>query len=114
MRKRVAITGMGVVSPNGTGRAEFQRAILAGRSGVKKITRFDPSDISVQIAGEIQDFDDLAWVEKRERKHMSRVLPLAIAAASEALSDAGITPEALSLDARRQTAVVVGSGGGAQ
>jgi len=114
MRKRVVITGMGVVSPNGIGRANFEDAILAGRSGVKRITRFDPSDITVRIAGEIQDFDELAWVEKRERKHMSRVLPLAIAAASEALSDAGITPQSLSLDELRQTGVIVGSGGGAQ
>ena len=114
MRKRVVITGMGVVSPNGTGRPAFESAILAGHSGVKKITRFDPTDISVRIAGEIQDFDELAWVDKRERKHMSRVLPLAIAAATEALSDAGVAPEGLSLDERRQTGVVVGSGGGAQ
>ena len=114
MEKRVVITGMGVVSPNGIGHANFQDAILAGRSGVKRISRFDPSDITVKIAGEIQDFDELAWVDKRERKHMSRVLPLAIAAASEALSEAGITPQALSLDELRQTGVIVGSGGGAQ
>ena len=113
MRNRVVITGMGVVSPNGVGRAAFEKAILAGQSGVKKITRFDASDISVQIAGEIQDFDELAWVDKRERKHMSRVMPLAIAAATEALSDAGLNLETLSLDEKRLAAVVVGSGGGA-
>ena len=111
---RVVITGMGVVSPNGTGRGAFSRAILAGRSGVKKISRFDPSGISVRIAGEVQDFDELAWVEKRERRNMSRVLPLAIAASSEALADAGIQPHTMSLDDKRRTGVVLGSGGGAQ
>jgi 3-oxoacyl-[acyl-carrier-protein] synthase II len=111
---RVVITGMGVVSPNGTGREAFSGAILEGRSGVKKISRFDASGISVRIAGEVQDFDELAWVEKRERRNMSRVLPLAIAASSEALADAGIQPHTMSLDEKRRTGVVVGSGGGAQ
>ena len=63
---------MGVVSPNGTGNQAFAEAALAGRSGVKRITRFDPSDIEVQIAGEVANFDELAWVEKKERKHVSR------------------------------------------
>ncbi len=110
---RVVITGMGVVSPNGTGRKAFTRAILEGRSGVKKITRFDASNIPVRIAGEVQDFDELAWVEKRERRNMSRVLPLAIAAATEALADAGVQSDTMSLDERRRTGVVMGSGGGA-
>ncbi len=113
MKRRVVITGMGVVSPNGTGREAFTRAALAGVSGVKKIKRFDASGISVRIAGEVQDFDELAWVEKRERRNMSRVLPLAIAASSEALADAGVRPDTMSLDECRSTGVVVGSGGGA-
>src|SRR4051812_19039677 len=92
MRPRVVITGMGVVSPNGIGNDAFAAATLAGKSGVRRISRFDPSDISVQIAGEVADFDELAWVEKRERKHVSRVLPLALAAATEAVSDAGLDP----------------------
>lgn len=113
-KRRVVITGMGVVSPNGVGNPAFADAILAGKSGVKRITRFDPSEIPVQIAGEIQDFDELAWVEKRERKHVSRVLPLAIAAGTEALLDAGIDPESLSLEERRRFGVILGSGGGSQ
>ena len=105
---------MGVVSPNGVGNAAFSAAVLAGRSGVRRITRFDPSEISVQIAGEVSDFDELAWVEKRERKHVSRVLPLALAAATEALADAGIDTASLSLDRKRRFAVILGSGGGSQ
>ena len=92
MLPRVVITGLGVVSPNGIGKEEFCRAILAGRSGVRRISRFDPTDLPVHIAGEIPDFDESQWVDPRERKHVSRVVPLAIAASSEALKDAGLDP----------------------
>jgi 3-oxoacyl-[acyl-carrier-protein] synthase II len=111
---RVVVTGMGAVSPNGVGREAFADAILAGKSGVRRITHFDPSEIPVQIAGEVHDFDELAWVEKRERKHVSRVLPLALASASEALAQAGLNTASLSLEERRRFGVVVGSGGGSQ
>jgi 3-oxoacyl-[acyl-carrier-protein] synthase II len=67
----------------------------------------------VQIAGEVRDFDELAWVDKRERKHMSRAVPLALAASTEALADSGLDPASLSLDAKRRIGVVLGSGGGA-
>jgi 3-oxoacyl-[acyl-carrier-protein] synthase II len=113
-KRRVVITGMGAVSPNGIGRKAFTEAALAGRSGVRRITRFDASHLSVQIAGEIPDFDELAWIDKKERRQVSRVLPLAIAAASEAFSDAGIDPAKLSLDELRRFGVIIGSGGGSQ
>ena len=113
MLKRAVITGMGVVSPNGIGNAAFCQAILAGKSGVRKITRFDASDLPVRIAGEIQDFNELDWIEARERKHVSRAIPLAVAASTEALKDAGIDPTKLSLDRQREIGVVLGSGGGA-
>ncbi|HXY52289.1 MAG TPA: beta-ketoacyl-[acyl-carrier-protein] synthase family protein [Terriglobales bacterium] len=114
MKRRAVVTGMGVISPNGIGRAAFADAILAGQSGVRRISRFDPSEISVRIAGEVRDFDELAWVEKRERKHVSRVLPLALAAANEALEQAGVNPVSLSPAERRRFAVILGSGGGSQ
>jgi 3-oxoacyl-[acyl-carrier-protein] synthase II len=114
MTRRVVITGMGVVSPNGIGKEAFCRALLAGKSGVKRISRFDPSDLPVQIAGEIAEFDELAWVEAKERKHVSRVVPLAIAASTEALADAGLEPRGMSLEQQRQIGVILGSGGGAQ
>jgi 3-oxoacyl-[acyl-carrier-protein] synthase II len=114
MLKRAVITGMGVVSPNGIGRTAFCRAVLDGKSGVKNITRFDTTDVSVKIAGEVQDFNELDWVEARERKHVSRVVPLAIAASTEAIKDAGIDPTRMSLDQQREIGVVLGSGGGAQ
>jgi 3-oxoacyl-[acyl-carrier-protein] synthase II len=114
MKPRVVITGMGTVSPNGVGNQAFSEAVLAGRSGVRRISRFDPSQIAVQIAGEVPDFDELAWVEKRERKHVSRVLPLALAAATEALREAGIDPASLPLEQKRRFGVILGSGGGSQ
>ncbi len=114
MSRRVVITGMGVVSPNGIGREAFCQAILAGRSGVGRITRFDASELPVRIAGEVRDFDELAWVEARERKHVSRVVPLALAASSEALEDSGLEPQSLSLAEKRAVGVILGTGGGAQ
>lgn len=114
MKKRVVITGMGVVSPNGIGNEAFCRAALDGVSGVKRITRFDPSDLPVQIAGEIQGFDELAWVDAHERKHLSRAVPLALAASTEALQQAGLEAAKLSLQQQREIGVVLGSGGGAQ
>ena len=114
MKRRVVITGMGAVSPNGVGNAAFGEGILQGRSGVRHISRFDPAEIPVQIAGEVADFDELAWVEKRERKHVSRVLPLALAAATEALRKAGIDAASLPLEQKRRFGVILGSGGGSQ
>ncbi len=114
MLPRVVITGLGVVSPNGIGKEEFCRAILAGRSGVRRISRFDPTDLPVHIAGEIPDFDESQWVDPRERKHLSRVVPLAIAASSEALKDAGLDPASMSMAEQREIGVILGSGGGAQ
>ena len=114
MQRRVVITGMGVVSPNGVGRDAFSGAVLAGCSGVRRISRFDPSELSVQIAGEVVDFDELAWVEKQDRKHVSRVLPLTLAAATEALSNAGIDVASLALEEKRRFGVILGSGGGSQ
>ncbi len=113
MLKRAVITGMGAVSPNGIGKTAFCRAILDGKSGVKLITRFDTSDLPVKIAGEIQDFNELDWIEAKERKHVSRSVPLAVAASTEALKDAGIDPAKMSLDEKREIGVVLGTGGGA-
>jgi 3-oxoacyl-[acyl-carrier-protein] synthase II len=114
MVPRVVITGMGVVSPNGIGKDTFASAVLAGKSGVKRISRFDPSSLPVQIAGEIPEFDELAWVDARERKHVSRVVPLAMAASAEALADAGLDYATMSLEEQRKIGVILGSGGGAQ
>jgi 3-oxoacyl-[acyl-carrier-protein] synthase II len=114
LKRRVVITGMGSVSPNGVGNTAFADAALAGRSGIRRVSRFDPSEIPVQIAGEVRDFDELSWIDKRDRKHAGRVVPLAIAAADEALKDAGIDTTALSVAERQRFGMLFGSGGGAQ
>src|SRR6476661_7877478 len=114
MLPRVVITGMGVVSPNGIGKQAFCRAALDGKSGVKRISRFDSSKLPVHIAGEIPEFDELAWVEPRERKHVSRVVPLCLAATTEAVNDSGLDMASMSVDQKREIGIVLGTGGGAQ
>src|SRR5579864_1060610 len=111
---RAVITGMGVVSPNGIGREAFCRAVLAGQSGVARISSFDPSNQPVQIAGEVRDFNELEWVAPHERKHVSRIIPLALAASTEALRDAQFDPSQMSIEEKRDFGVVLGTGGGAQ
>src|ERR1700687_5614782 len=110
---RVVITGMGVVSPNGTGKEAFCRAVLAGKSGVKRISRFDPSNLHVHIAGEIPEFDELAWMDARERKHVSRVVPLCLAATTEAVQDSGLDVAAMTVEEKQQIGIILGTGGGA-
>ena len=68
----------------------------------------------MHIAGEIPDFDESAWIDARERKHVSRVVPLCLAASTEALKDAGLDPSAMSLEEKREIGIILGSGGGAQ
>ena len=110
---RIVITGVGAVSPNGIGRENYFAAIAAGRSGISKITCFDPARLPVRIAGEIADFDPTPWVDAKNMKHVSRVVPLAIAASDEALRDARLDPRSADLETRRRMAVMLGSGGGA-
>ena len=112
MERRVAITGMGCLSPNGNGREAYARALEAGRSGVGRISLFDPEGLAATIAGEIKDFDLAAHVDARSVRHVSRAVPLAIAASEEALEDAGIVPEDLTLDEQRELGVLLGTGGG--
>ena len=112
---RVAVTGIGAVSPNGIGRESFWKASVSGESGVRKITRFDPSGFAVRVAGQVPDeFDDKKYVEIKDRPHVSRAVPLAAASVAEAVADAGIDPSALSRGELRGIGVIVGSGGGAQ
>src|SRR5712692_6973441 len=114
MQQRVVVTGIGAVSPNGVGRESFWRATQAGASGVKRISLFDPTGLAVQIAGEVDGIDIDRYVSPKDRPHVSRVVPLARAAAEEALADAGIEPERLDREQLRQISVLVGSGGGSQ
>ena len=89
MVKRAVITGMGVVSPNGIGKDEFCRAILAGKSGVKRITRFDVSNLPVQIAGEITDFEARCRRNARQRRRSAGIQRGAVSALLPGNGEAG-------------------------
>src|SRR5688500_19233588 len=110
--RRVVITGMGCVTPLGIGRETFWKGLLAGDSGVRRISAFDPSSLPVQSAAEVPSFDWQAQLNPKDRKHFPRSVPLALAAAREALEDARIFPNDLSLDERRAIGVQLGTGGG--
>jgi 3-oxoacyl-[acyl-carrier-protein] synthase II len=114
MPRRVAITGIGAVSPNGIGREAFWAATRCGQSGVKTISAFDASSLAVQVAGEVTGLDVNRYVAPKDRPHVSRVVPMARAAAQEALEDAGIDASSLSREQARRIGVIVGSGGGSQ
>ena len=111
--RRVVITGIGAVSPNGIGREHFWDATRNGVSGVRRITRFDPTGYQVQVAGEVPDeFDEKLYVDVKDRPHVSRAVPLAVASVGEAVADAGLDPGAMTRDELRGIGVIVGSGGG--
>ena len=114
MKRRVAITGIGAVSPNGIGRESFWKATRAGVSGVRNISHFDASGLAVRVAGEIRGFEEGRYVSAKDRPHVSRVVPLAIASVEEALEDAGLDPREMSRPDLQAVGVMVGSGGGSQ
>src|SRR5262249_50968544 len=111
-QRRVVVTGLGVVSPNGVGRELFLEANRNGTSGVRRIVEFDTSALKSQVAGMIRGLALSAAMERRQLRRVSRMVPLAITAAREALNDAGLAADRLDLPTRRQIGVLLGSGGG--
>ncbi|HLG64615.1 MAG TPA: beta-ketoacyl-[acyl-carrier-protein] synthase family protein [Ktedonosporobacter sp.] len=106
--RRVVITGLGVVAPNGTGKEPFWQACLVGRSGISHITRFDASQLPSQIAGEVADFaPQQLGLSADEILHMDRATQFGLAAANLAMQDAGLA-NALSEEEREQTGVYMG------
>jgi 3-oxoacyl-[acyl-carrier-protein] synthase II len=90
MKKRVVITGLGVVSPVGNNKDFFWESLCAGRSGVSKITSFDATGYSSRIAGEVKDFDCLPYMSSKDIKRSDRFTQFAVAAATMAKDDAGL------------------------
>ena len=90
LTRRVVVTGMGLVTPLGTGLEKTWKALCAGKSGIARITRFDPTDYPCQIAGEVPDFDPAAFIEKKEIKKMDLFIHFAVGAAQMAVDDAGL------------------------
>ncbi|MFH1826046.1 MAG: beta-ketoacyl-ACP synthase II [bacterium] len=112
MTGRVVITGLGVVSPIGTGKDEFWKNLAAGKSGIDKITLFDVSGYSAQIAGEVKNFDPSDHLDKKETRRLVRFIQFAIVAAKLALADSGLT---ITPDNANDIGVMIGSGiGGLQ
>ena len=91
MNRRVVITGIGLVSALGLGTRETWAALLAGQSGVTRVTRFDVSGYAAQIAAEVNGFDPLNWIEKKDIKKMDLFIQYAIAAAQFAMDDSKLT-----------------------
>lgn len=110
--RRVVITGMGCVTPVGIGREAFWQSLKTGASGVRKIESFDVSNSPVKIAAYVKDFDWEAELNPKDRKHVARTVPLALAAAREAIADAKLHTNDLSLEERRTIGVEIGTGGG--
>ncbi|MFA4926236.1 MAG: beta-ketoacyl-ACP synthase II [Candidatus Aminicenantales bacterium] len=106
-KRRVVITGIGLVSPLGVGIETNWEALLAGRSGIRTVTRFDITDFPVKIAGEVANFDVQQFIDKKEARKMDLFVHYAIAAADLAIKDAGIDPVKLEGE---NTGVYVGSG----
>jgi 3-oxoacyl-[acyl-carrier-protein] synthase II len=95
--RRVVITGMGCVTPIGIGREAFWQGLQRGDSGVRRIESFDVSNAPVKIAAEVPGFDWEAQLNPKDRKHVPRTVPLALAAAREALADASLSTDDLAL-----------------
>src|SRR5437867_3047827 len=110
--RRVVISGMGCVTPIGIGREAFWSGLHNGASGISRIDSFDVSNSPVKIAAQVRNFDWQSQLSPKDRKHVPRTVPLALAAAREAFHDAAITPEDLSLEERQQIGVEIGTGGG--
>jgi 3-oxoacyl-[acyl-carrier-protein] synthase II len=105
--RRVVVTGIGLVTPLGTGIEKTWKALCAGESGITRITRFDPIHHPSQIAGEVKDFDPAAFIEKKEIKKMDLFIHYAVGAGLMAVDDAGLK---ITRENSDRVGVYIGSG----
>ncbi|MGZ5514429.1 MAG: beta-ketoacyl synthase N-terminal-like domain-containing protein, partial [Candidatus Aminicenantales bacterium] len=108
--RRVVVTGIGLISPLGTGTDKNWQALLRGESGIAPLTRFDVSRYSTRFGGEVKDFDPLAFIERKESRKMDPFIRFAVAAAELAVADSGIAAADLHSE-RAGTYVGSGIGG---
>jgi len=106
-KRRVVVTGVGLVTALGTGTEETWKGLCEARSGVTRITRFDTTQFSTKIAAEIKNFDPLVWFEKKDVKKMDSFIHYAVAAADYAMKQAGLT---ITSELSERTGVFIGSG----
>jgi 3-oxoacyl-[acyl-carrier-protein] synthase II len=109
-RRRVVITGMGTVNPCGNSVAETWENLLAGKSGIGLINKFDTTDFSCKIAGQVKGFEPDRYIEKKEQKKMDLFIQYAMAGAQEAMADSGLDQVQLSKAEREVFGVSIGSG----
>jgi 3-oxoacyl-[acyl-carrier-protein] synthase II len=109
MKKRVVVTGMGAITPIGSGIADFWDGIKTGKCGVDKISAFDASEFSVSMAAEVKDFSPNQYMDKKEAKRMDRFCQFAVAASQMAIDDSGIDLKNVN---KNKFGVIIGSGVG--
>jgi 3-oxoacyl-[acyl-carrier-protein] synthase II len=107
LKRRVVVTGLGLITPLGTGVEKTWSALCAGKSGVRRITKFDPSAHACQIAGEVTDFNPADYIEKKEIKKMDTFIHYAVGASQMAVDDAGLKVTEENAD---RVGVYIGSG----
>lgn len=112
MKRRVAVTGLGLVTPLGNTVEEAWSALLAGKSGAAPISRFDPSRLPVRFACEVKGFDPSLYLEKKEIRRYDLFSQFAIAAAAQAVQDACLDSKTSGVDRRRRVGVIIGTGTG--
>jgi 3-oxoacyl-[acyl-carrier-protein] synthase II len=108
-RRRVVVTGMGMVTPLGNDVATTWEALVAGRSGIRTIDGFDPSRLSARVAGEVRDLDATTILDRKELRRTDRYIQFALVAAREALDEAGL-PDRFEGDLAERTGVILGTG----
>ncbi|MDR2196178.1 MAG: beta-ketoacyl-ACP synthase II, partial [Gallionellaceae bacterium] len=106
-KRRVVVTGLGIISPTGIGVPQAWRNIVEGKSGIRRITRFDPTAFACQVAGEVPDFDAAQYISAKDARRMDRFIHLGMAAGIEAFKDSGL--EVTEQNAER-IGVCIGSG----
>lgn len=109
-RRRVVITGMGTVNPCGNTVAETWEALMAGKTGIGLITKFDTTDFACKIAGQVKDFNPDLYIDRKEQKKMDIFIQFAMAAAQQAMEDSGLASVELSKAERERFGVYIGSG----
>lgn len=107
MKNRVVITGLGAVTPLGTGVDKFWAGIVEGRSGIARVTNYDADLLPTQVAGEVKDFDPSAFMDKKEARRMDKCIQYALAGAKMAIEDSGLN---LGEENRERIGVVFGTG----
>src|SRR3989440_7973012 len=112
VRKRIVVTGMGVISPNGIGTDAFARALAAGESGISNIDHIKADGLKSWAAGQVTDFEPAKVIDPAEARRVPRMVPMAIAASREAMGMAGLHLDDGDVQKQREIGVVLGTGGG--